>query len=74
MLGFAIETRDGREILGQAIQLALGPLGNLTGKLPWGNTGRSNVSAFKEMSYPKDLVSALSRKNACANVRTSLQP
>ncbi|MBT8427288.1 MAG: DUF3703 domain-containing protein, partial [Erythrobacter sp.] len=31
------------------------PLGNLTGRLPWGNTGRANVSAFAPMPYPDDL-------------------
>lgn len=61
MLGFAVETRDGREILGQAIRLALAPLGNLTKRLPWGNTGRANVSAFKEMPYPDDLANVVSQ-------------
>ena len=55
MLGYAVETRDGREVLGQVIRLALAPLGNLTGRLPWGNTGRANVSAFAPMPYPDDL-------------------
>ncbi len=60
MLGYAIETRDGREVFGQTMRLLLAPLGNLTGRLPWGNTGRANVSAFKPMPYPEDLASALS--------------
>ncbi len=60
MLVYAIVTKDGREIIGQVFRLALAPLGNLTGKLPWGNTGRANVSAFTPMPYPDDLAAALS--------------
>ncbi len=59
MLGYAVETRDGREILGQVIRLALAPLGNLTGRLPWGNTGRAKGSAFAPMPYPDDLAEIL---------------
>lgn len=59
MLGYAVELRDGREILGQAVRLALAPLGVLTGRIPRGNTGRSNVSAFAEMPMPADLAAAL---------------
>ena len=51
MLGYAVETRDGREIWGQVIRLALAPLGNLT--------GRANVSAFAPMPYPDDLAEIL---------------
>jgi hypothetical protein len=35
--------------------LLLAPLGSLTGRLPIGNTGRSNVSAFLPMAIPQDL-------------------
>lgn len=55
MLKFAIKNGDLGEILGQVVRLLLAPLGNLTGRLPWGNTGRANVSAFTPMSYPDDL-------------------
>ena len=60
MLGYACETRDGPEIRGQIIRLALAPFGNVTRNLPLGNTGRANVSAFKSMPYPEDLALALS--------------
>ena len=46
MLGLAIRSSDGSEILGQLARLVLAPLGNLTGRIPVGNSGRSNVSAF----------------------------
>lgn len=55
MLGYAVRLRDGREIVGQLARLALAPLGSITGRIPWGNTGRSNVSAFEEMPVPADL-------------------
>lgn len=54
MLSYAVETRDGKEVAGQVFRLVLAPLGNLTGKLPLGNTGRANVSAFAPMAYPDD--------------------
>jgi hypothetical protein len=55
MLGVAIGVGDGREIIGQAVRLALAPLGALSGRIPWGNTGRSTVSAFTPMPIPADL-------------------
>ena len=55
MLGYAIHLRQPREVLGQVIRLFLAPLGNVTGRLPWGNSGRSHVSAFIEMDIPDDL-------------------
>ena len=59
MLRLAVSTSDVREILGQLTRLALAPLGNLTGRLPIGNTGRSDVSAFAQMDIPADLQSIL---------------
>lgn len=55
MLLLALRLRDGREVVGQLFRLALAPLGNLMGRLPIGNTGRSNVSAFQKMKVPADL-------------------
>lgn len=55
MLQLAVRLRDGREVVGQLLRLALAPLGNLTGRLPIGNTGRSNVSAIRKMQIPADL-------------------
>jgi hypothetical protein len=46
---------DGREVRGQLLRLALIPLGHLLCKLPLGNTGGSNVSAFAPMPVPPDL-------------------
>ena len=59
MLRLAVRTSDAREILGQLTRLALAPLGNITGRLPIGNTGRSDVSAFVHMDIPADLQAIL---------------
>lgn len=59
MLRLALETRDAREIAGQLWRLVLAPLGALSGRIPHGNTGRSNVSAFREMPIPPDLCGLL---------------
>jgi hypothetical protein len=55
MLGYALHLRQPGEIIGQLMRLLLAPLGNLTGRLPIGNSGRSNVSAFLPMAIPQDL-------------------
>lgn len=59
MLGFAVEQRDWQEAAGQVFRLALAPLGSLTRRVPIGNTGRSNVSAFKPMPVPEDLLAKI---------------
>ena len=55
MLKLAAAERDVKEVVGQIARLALAPLGSLTGRTPVGNTGRSDVSAFKSMPIPEDL-------------------
>ena len=55
MLRAAWALRDGRELLGQLVRLSLVPLGHLFGRLPLGNTGRSDVSAFAPTDVPADL-------------------
>lgn len=59
MLKFAVDQRDPKEIMGQVARLALAPLGSLTGRIPVGNTGRANVSAFQPMPIPDDLRAAI---------------
>ncbi len=49
MLSFAAKTRDGGEVLGQVFRLGLVPMGHLFKRLPLGNIGRANVSAFESM-------------------------
>lgn len=55
MLRYALYLRDRREIIGQVFRLILAPLGAIAGRIPIGNTGRANVSAFKPMPVPDDL-------------------
>ena len=55
MLKLAIKTLNVNEIIGQTFRLVLAAPGSLSKKYPKGNTGRSNVSAFKEMKVPEDL-------------------
>ncbi len=63
MLDMAVRLRDWREAGGQIVRLALVPLGNLTGRLPIGNTGRANVNAFARMKIPQDLQALLETKS-----------
>ncbi|UUZ66611.1 DUF3703 domain-containing protein (plasmid) [Polaromonas sp. P1-6] len=49
MLLFAVRSRDGAEVSGQLFRLGLVPLGHVLRRLPLGNMGRSNVSAFQSM-------------------------
>ena len=62
MLRFAFIERDTKEVAGQIFRLTLAPLGAISGRIPAGNTGRANVSAFKAMSIPADLVSRLKER------------
>lgn len=55
MLELAWRTRDLRELLGQIFRLSLAPIGNITGRLPTGNSGRSNVSAFARMEIEPEI-------------------
>ncbi len=55
MLLFAIKNRDVGEVLGQLFRLGLIPLGHIFQRLPLGNVGRANVSAFMPMTVPPRL-------------------
>jgi hypothetical protein len=61
MIGFGIGTQNWQEVGGQVMRLFLAPLGNLAGRLPIGNTGLSNVSAFRPMPIPEDLAQIFAR-------------
>ncbi|MDR0202330.1 MAG: DUF3703 domain-containing protein [Delftia acidovorans] len=58
MLRHALQLRDGREVAGQLLRLALVPAGHLLDRLPRGNTGRATVPATLPMDMPP-AVSAL---------------
>ena len=61
MLAEALRLRDGKEALGQIFRLALTPLGHLAGRLPRGNTGRADVSAFLPMAPPAEITALIGR-------------
>lgn len=46
---------DRREVTGQLMRIVLVPVGHLVGRLPVGNTGGANVSAFQPMPIPPEL-------------------
>ncbi len=62
MLRVASALNDWREIRGQVLRLCLVPLGHLTRRLPRGNTGASDVSAFAPMAVSSELEQLLSDK------------
>lgn len=55
MLKVAFQRRDLKEIWGQLIRIPLGIIGSSVGTVPLGNTGGSNVSAFKKMEISPEL-------------------
>ncbi len=55
MLRLAWGNGDQRELRGQLMRIALVPVGHLFGRLPLGNTGGANVSAFQPMPVPPEL-------------------
>lgn len=63
MLRAAVDLADAREVAGQVLRLALTPIGHLFNRLPHGNTGRANVSAFAPMPVPPDLKPLLEDNN-----------
>jgi len=55
MLRIGWRRRDLREVIGQLLRIPGGLIGSALGRVPRGNTGGSNVSAFLEMPIPPDL-------------------
>jgi hypothetical protein len=63
MLHVGWAARDLREVTGQLFRIALVPIGHLAGRLPVGNTGGANVSAFKPMAIRPELVRLLKERD-----------
>jgi hypothetical protein len=63
MLGCALRRRDGHEIAGQLFRMLVAAPGSWTGRYPVGNTGGSDVSAFREMPVPQDLATLLAEES-----------
>jgi hypothetical protein len=64
MLSYALRQHDSREVLGQIFRLGVAAPGSWTGRYPIGNTGGANVSAFRPMPIPDDLLSLLTSSGA----------
>jgi hypothetical protein len=64
MLRFGFTLRDWREVRGQVLRIALVPVGHLLGRLPRGNTGAANVSAFAPMAIAPDIERLLDNKES----------
>lgn len=67
MLALAWRTRNGREFAGQLWRLLLVPLGHALGRLPLGNPGSSDVSAFRPMPVRPDLAELIAKARASAS-------
>ncbi|HEX5379137.1 MAG TPA: DUF3703 domain-containing protein [Phenylobacterium sp.] len=59
MLGWSLREGDAREALGQAFRIAGAASMTCLGLVPRGNTGGSNVSAFRSMPVPPDLATLI---------------
>ena len=55
MLKVAFLSRDIKEVVGQLFRLPLGIVGSVVGIVPVGNTGGSNISAFKRMEVSEEI-------------------
>ncbi len=67
MLALAWETRDGAEVAGQLLRLALVPVGHALGRLPAGNVGRATVPALRPMTPPEEVQALLRRALSAAH-------
>ncbi|NRF71188.1 DUF3703 domain-containing protein [Aquincola sp. S2] len=61
MLRVAWKLGDAREVVGQLWRLLLVPLGHLSGRLPEGNPGTADVSAFAPRAVPAELAALLGK-------------
>ena len=59
MLKVALHRGEVSAALGQAIRIVLGAVGSIVGRVPLGNTGGSDVSMFRRMPIPADLLQVM---------------
>ena len=64
MLRAGWQLRNARETAGQVFRLLLVPLGHLSGRLPKGNPGTADVSAFASQAVPADVAELLANDSA----------
>ena len=64
MLSLAWEKRIPKEVLGQLFRIALVPLGHLFRRLPIGNSGRADISAFRAMEPSTEVLQVIAAAGA----------
>lgn len=64
MLAWGIRHHDMRQAIGQILRLIGAAAGTWASLVPRGNTGGSNVSAFRSMAIPDDLAAQIARARA----------
>lgn len=64
MLSLAWEKRMPEEVLGQLFRIALVPLGHLLRRLPIGNSGRADISAFRAMDPSTEVLRVIAAARA----------
>jgi hypothetical protein len=64
MLRAGWQLRNARETAGQVFRLLLVPLGHVSGRLPQGNPGTADVSAFASQAVPADVAELLANDSA----------
>jgi len=70
MLRFGLVLRDYPEAAGQLFRLLLVPLGHLFNKLPTGNSGRANVSAFQPMALEDSVQQLIQTARLVGNTKS----
>lgn len=64
MLKVGLRRSDPHEVLGQIPRFLFGGLASITGRVPLGNTGGSNVGIMTPMPIPKELQEVFDRAEA----------
>ncbi|WP_234318067.1 MULTISPECIES: DUF3703 domain-containing protein [unclassified Streptomyces] len=61
MFRLAVRCRDRAETAGQVVRILVAGAGSVTGRVPYGNTGRTAAGLFTPMPLPEDLRTLLGR-------------
>jgi hypothetical protein len=56
MLKVGVRRKDFREIFGQIARILVAGIGSIIGRVPFGNTGGSNVGIMQKMAISNDLL------------------
>ncbi len=73
MLRLGMHQRDWPEAAAQIFRMALVPLGHMFNRLPVGNTGRADVSAFATMALPEQLAQVIAEAQSLVTSNQSNQ-